>query len=313
MSYFKQLQITDQMGNLADITSYGELNTVKSVRLAGGVFNDGTINPNFYTVTNINGGTTTVANATATLATNTTANGTTRLYTTQIARFIGGTQNRFYGRIFLGDTGTTNNTRRWGVMSAGATDGIYFKLSGSTLSVCTLKGNVESSTVITPSITLTNLNLFEIEYNSGIIYFIINGVLELTLTLTVTATNTEQFYSFIDNTNSGGSTSNVTISTVHLSVYRLGELKTQPIAGRITTAATTVFKYGPGLLHRITLNNPTGTLITIYDNTTGSGNAIAIINTPAQANPVTLEYDVEFSNGLTVVSTGTWDATIVFE
>ncbi len=313
MSYWKQIQVVDQTGNLTEVTPYGEVHSVEPVRIAGGVFNDNTLNANFFTATNTNGGTSTVTNTLLSLATNTTANGATQVYTAQIARFVGGSSNRFYGRILTGDTGTANNTRRWGLMAPGGTDGVYFKLSGTTLSVNTRKGGTESSVTITPSITLTNLNLYEIDYNSGTIYFIIDGTVVYTLNALVTYTNNIQFTAFIDNTNAAGSTTNVTISAVNLSVYRLGSLITQPIYGRITTAATTTFKLGPGLLHRITLNNPTGTLITIYDNTAGSGTTIAVINTPAQANPVTLEYGTQFSNGLTVVSTGTWDATIIFE
>lgn len=313
MSYWKQQEIIDTTGNLTEVTPYGEIHTVEPVRVAGGVFNDSSVDPSFFTVTNTNGGTTSVTNTIATLATNTTANGATQIYTSQIARMIGGSSNRFYGRIFTGDSGTANNVRRWGMMSSSATDGIYFKLAGTSLSVNTMEGGVETSVTISPSITLTNLNLYEIDYNSGTVYFVINGLVVYTLTALTPYVNNLQLACFIDNTNSASLATNITISALNLSAYRLGRLSTQPIAGRITSAATTTFKQGPGILHRITLNNPSGTLITVYDSLTGSGSTIAVINTPVQANPVTLEYGVEFSNGMTVVSTGTWDATIVFE
>lgn len=83
--------------------------------------------------------------------------------------------------------------------------------------------------------------------------------------------------------------------------------------GHITTAATTTFKSGAGILWRLVLGEAAGTLITIYDNTAGSGTVISVINTPAQANCVTLWYGLQFTTGLTVVSTGTWDATIVYQ
>ncbi len=312
MTFIPQVTLKDATGNLADVSPYGELHTITPIRIAGAVFNGTVADPYFFTITNTSGGTTTQANGLATLSTNTTANGATQIYTAQVARFVGGTSNRFYGRIVLGDLGTLNNTRRWGLMSSGATDGIYFKLSGTSFSAVTRKGGVETSVTLTAP-TLTNLNLYEIEYNSGNIYFIINSVVVYILDATSTFSNTLQFFGFIDNTNAAGSTTNVTVQTANLSVYRLGEFETQPVQAHITTANTYNLKYGPGILHKVTLNTPTGTLITLYDSTTGSGTVLAAINTPAQANPVTLTYDFQFSNGLTVVTTGTWDANVIFQ
>ncbi len=316
MSYWKQAQIIDPSGDLAEVTPYGELHTIEPVRISGGVFNDSALDPSFFSHTDTNGGTTTVTNAVSTLATNTTANGAERLQTAQAARFIGGTSNRFYGRIYTGDAGTLNNVRRWGFLDPGATNGIYFKLNGTaTLVGATLNGSTEITYVLTlpAGFLLTGLHLYEIDYNSGSVYFAIDGVVAYTLSATAPYIGNLQLYAFIDNTNSGGSTTNVTISCLDLAGYRLGKISTQPIYGRITTAATMTFKQGPGLLHTLTLNNPGGTIITIYDSLTGSGTVLAVINTPAQANPVTLSYGFQFSTGLTVVSTGTWDATIVFE
>ena len=75
-----------------------------------------------------------------------------------------------------------------------------------------------------------------------------------------------------------------------------------------TAAATTTIKTGQGILHAITINNPgTGTAgsITIYDSTTGSGTVIAI---PTGGVYGTLKYDVNFSNGLTIVTVA-WGTT----
>lgn len=313
MSYFKNIQITDPNSDIAWVSPYGELHTVIPIRLAGGVFTGSSQNPAFFTPATANGGSVAQSNGQIVLATNITANGSASLTSAQIGRFVGGTSNRFYARIYLGDTGAANNVRRWGLLNFAGTDGAYFKLSNTTLSVCTLKGSVETATTITPAITLTNLNLFQIDYNSGLIIFIINSQIVAVQTPTAPYANTTQFACFTDNTNSAGSTTNCSLSCLHLTIYRLGQIETQAIAGRVTTAGTYNLKYGPGTLHKITLNNPTGTLITVYDSVTGSGTTIAAINTPAQADPVTLVYDVQFSNGLTIVSTGTWDATVIYQ
>jgi hypothetical protein len=120
---------------------------------------------------------------------------------------------------------------------------------------------------------------------------------------------------YSDNINSGGSVANVTLKIRVASISRLGLLQTSPTSRRVTTATTAVLKYGLGQLHRIVINDPTtGTLMTIYDNTAGSGTIIAIVNLGTKAvSPVSIEYNLPFNNGLTIVSTGTWDATIVYE
>ena len=61
------------------------------------------------------------------------------------------------------------------------------------------------------------------------------------------------------------------------------------------------------------LNDAGGTLGTIYDNTAGSGTVIGILDAPATSDPVSLEYGVDFYTGLTIVTTGNWDLTIVYE
>lgn len=73
----------------------------------------------------------------------------------------------------------------------------------------------------------------------------------------------------------------------------------------ITTATTTTIKSGAGVLHTVCVNS-LGTVAsstTIYDNTAGSGTKIATLNTLALLGCQT--YDVAFSTGLTVVTTGT--------
>lgn len=73
----------------------------------------------------------------------------------------------------------------------------------------------------------------------------------------------------------------------------------------ISTAATTTVKSGAGFLHSITVNalGTVASSATIYDNTAGSGTVIAIINTLNLSG--TFTYDIAFSTGLTIVTTGT--------
>jgi len=70
----------------------------------------------------------------------------------------------------------------------------------------------------------------------------------------------------------------------------------------INTLTTTVVKSAPGMLHTVTINSKGGTasIATIYDNTSGSGTVLAVIDVTAQL--VTLVYDIQFLTGLTIVT-----------
>lgn len=73
----------------------------------------------------------------------------------------------------------------------------------------------------------------------------------------------------------------------------------------INTAATTTVKASAGFLKSITINTP-GTVastITVYNNTAGSGAVIAVID--SINGRTTFTYNVRFSTGLTIVTTGT--------
>jgi len=81
----------------------------------------------------------------------------------------------------------------------------------------------------------------------------------------------------------------------------------------ISASGSNVCKYGAGTLHNINVNNPTNNNITIYDNTIASGSVIAIINPGNGTLPFVLPYNIPFSLGLTVVTDGTPDLTVIYE
>lgn len=81
----------------------------------------------------------------------------------------------------------------------------------------------------------------------------------------------------------------------------------------ITSATTTTVKSGAGFLHGITVNTAAaGGVITLYDNTAGSGTKIGTITFPATllANQLPLPYDIKFTTGLTIVTSASTDLTI---
>ncbi|MHB8544795.1 MAG: hypothetical protein ACYC9S_12475 [Leptospirales bacterium] len=71
----------------------------------------------------------------------------------------------------------------------------------------------------------------------------------------------------------------------------------------LAAAATTTIKTGSGLLHTINVTTAgiTAPVITVYDNTAGSGTVIATIDGTVVQSYL---FDVEFLTGLTVVIAG---------
>jgi hypothetical protein len=79
----------------------------------------------------------------------------------------------------------------------------------------------------------------------------------------------------------------------------------QPFSyNNITTATTTTVKSGSGTLHTVNINalGSVASTVAIFDNTAGSGTAIATVNSLAFLG--TLTFDVQFNTGLTLVTTG---------
>jgi hypothetical protein len=83
----------------------------------------------------------------------------------------------------------------------------------------------------------------------------------------------------------------------------------------ISSATTTTCKSGMGTLIRIVNNRKVANgVITVYDNTAGSGTVIATITNPATLldNAQVFEYGVGFDTGLTIVTTAADNLTVVW-
>lgn len=80
-----------------------------------------------------------------------------------------------------------------------------------------------------------------------------------------------------------------------------------------TTATTTTVKSAPGALWRVVLNKPVASsTITIYDNTAASGTKIATITNTTDVKPYFLDFGLRFETGLTIVTSGADDVTVVY-
>jgi hypothetical protein len=74
----------------------------------------------------------------------------------------------------------------------------------------------------------------------------------------------------------------------------------------LSANGTTTIKSGAGMLVNVTINSKgsSSNSLTLYDNTSGSGTVIAVIDSTAQIQ--VLNYSVAFTTGLTaVVASGT--------
>ncbi len=95
-------------------------------------------------------------------------------------------------------------------------------------------------------------------------------------------------------------------------------LNNEPIYSynNMTTQTTATVKSGAGTLHGVIFNTPLANgVVTIYDNTAGSGTTIGTITFPATLLSDVQDslYDVSFGTGLTLVTSGaTQDITIAY-
>jgi|HubBroStandDraft_2_1064218.scaffolds.fasta_scaffold927978_2 hypothetical protein len=109
----------------------------------------------------------------------------------------------------------------------------------------------------------------------------------------------------------------VVIGLAALALFAISPARAQPAFvysfANITTDTTTSLKTGPGFLHNVCINTPAATgVVTLYDNTTGSGTKIGTITSYASV-PICYHYDVAFWTGLTVVTaTAAPDITVSF-
>jgi len=124
---------------------------------------------------------------------------------------------------------------------------------------------------------------------------------------------TQNFPVRFDNYNTGGGAASVSIYATHALISRLGTQYSGTRYTNITTATTTVLKLAAGVLHRIVIGNPAGT-VTVYDNTTNAAPVIFTFDLTGVASATVLDFDVDFNTGLTIVtSSASVNLTAIYE
>lgn len=322
MADFKATKIIDHYGNDAECTLFDQLKVAGQVRLAGGVFNDSVLDPNFYTATTAAGGTATVLNSVLTMSVDATSGSTVGVASVAKGRYLGASSNFYRGNVRLGTVGTVGNKRYWGAFNGTTSvdSGYYFLMDGGTFKVghkAIGASAVEvSSGAFNGDVAAfdpgTTCHTYEIYYTTNQVQFTVNGeLLHEFFQTTTPLTGDLHLRANAINANTGV-VGPVDLCMMAHTISRLGEPQSYPRIKHVSGAATSLCKTGPGSLHRIVIGTPKGTC-TIYDNTAGSGDVMSVIDLGSLAVPTHLEFGCDFTNGLTVVTTSTSDITIVYE
>jgi hypothetical protein len=272
----------------------------------GTVFNNSYYDTNFWTKTETNGGTVTF-DGDATLTTSTNTAGYASLRTVRKARFVPGSANVFKSSIRLTTDAVADNTRRFGAYDAN--NGVFFELDGTTFKVGYRKAT--SDTTISNGsfngdfgatiVFTTAIYKFEIEYGTNAIFWYINGTLLHKVGIsTASLCQTLELPITIETENTGSAVDNG-ILLFNTSIFRVGQLKTNPTSKWIDGANTGIqLKYGGGILHRVVVLDNQGT-ISIYDGTSAADTQLAFIDcTKVQGS---IDFDIPFSDGLFFVTT----------
>lgn len=322
MSFFSSIR--DAVSNrILAIDNFRNLKVANTKRILGSGFGATLDTTYLYTATTAGTGAYSGGNGEGTIATGATANSSYSIVSKGKLRYQSGRNNLFRAVVRFHDTGTANNVREFGVYSDSASQ-FVFRLSGTTFSCVVKRNSVETvvssgsfngnGTGASGTYTVdTNYHGFEILYaGSRIIFSIDNVAIHTFSSTTASIVGSLVGNLYIANTNSGGSTSNVSLSIQNWSGAHIGDAVNNPLFYNINaTAETRTLKAGGGTLQSISIGRTGGAscTLTLYDNTAGSGTIIGIWDVNATQSVGTHVMGIEgvnFYNGLTYVSSGTW-------
>lgn len=311
----------DEYGFDAENTPNGELRTVIPTLLVGRAFEGTVIDNNFWTTTVTDNGTVSQANAQIVLSTGTVANATTKLLSVRRARYVPGQAMVARFQLQVGDNGVVNNVRRWGVAWGASlptiTDGAYFELDNTTLSIVTMRGGTVTKVAsgsfnngLGAQYTLDNtIRTYEIYWNNKTVFFTVGGeVLHRVDATNTTWAATMQHHIYLENSNSGGLNTDHTLVCRIAGIRRLGQLLSQPSSKyQAGQTAGVVLKYGTGNLHGIAVSGVVvNSVITLYDNTAASGTILwSSGSMSANSTPFFIDFKgIPYFTGLTLAITG---------
>jgi hypothetical protein len=324
----------------AKVTPGQSLKVADQTHLVGEAYGDAALLTSKYIIALANGGTQDASvPGQLEMKTNTTANGSVKIQTKDVARFIPANYNTTHHAVTIPEfPRATNNIRRWGAFNeadGNPVNGNFFQIENGTWSVgYAINGTITlinqaswtGNGAATFNSTSQNAQVFEIEYNAGSIRYTVNGrtVHRVGLLATPYAADIH-FPSSMVNENTGGSTTNVDLFLRAGAIYTLG--KGVGIARPIFISGTTtgqVIKTSPGKFERLVFSR---------DGTVGGTSTVELfddnVTPPAAANQIgrvdltgdgtnEIEFDLNFNNGLVVIistsgGAATLGTTITFD
>jgi len=305
----------DDNGSVQYLTPFGETLAVPIYHLTGAVFNGSVLDTTAWTAVTGTGGIVTPTNGTLELTTGTTANNAVSLQSNFTGRFVSGAPHQFRCALRLGDAGTINNIRRWGCFST--TDGVFFELNGTTFNLCVIKNSVITriangsfNGTIGNAISVDTIgHFYQLVFTPANVLFLYdNELLHKQSFLQTAWTSTLDLPVRLENTNSGGLATSLSMFSTVATLLREGIPDSQPISiFQSGITAGIVCKIGSGNVRKMTVSAVTNNaVITLYDNTAASGRILYTTGAlGAQTNPFPVDLDRgPFNIGLTLVISG---------
>ena len=306
----------------------GTFQVVEMVRLVGGNHDGITMDTIRWTSgTAFDGGVLYQGTGFAQVVPGTSSNGSAFLMTTTNARYITPFPNVGIFVIRTSDEGVAGNVRRWGVTDGEVNNYLGFELSGTDRSIV-IQGS-GSTLVRIPQPTGTShpssdrAHRYEIHWMRERAVFYIDDIIVLDYQPTGTLNTILTAMTLRARARATNGPTPVASGTGYLEVHeasisRFGTFRAQPYWAYFPSGSNSMLlKKGPGTLYRVTVNDAgaaQGAYINLYDSLSGSGPLIAQINAAKIPNPITLEYELEVSNGLYAVSlSGSPNFTVIFD
>lgn len=275
-----------------------------------------------WTTVVVGTGTGAIANTRLELKTGVTANSAVKITSTIVGRAYSGISQQYRAGVQLLNAGDINCVKRWGAFND--SDGFFWELDGTSLFAVSRRLGVDTRTISTSWTSLPTFVLalggsnttFSITFFGNTAFFIIGGDVAHRMSGTVgglSRTGTLNLPIRQEIFNKNGAAVDNTLIITGTSLYRFGPDQVSPRYKNIVGAATTVVKNDSGRLHRVIVSDGSGAnTCTIFDNTAGSGSGVATINVNKLHGSI--EFDLDLSIGLTVVTTGVdTNVTVIFD
>jgi len=299
-----ECHITDGNDRHTWISRQNELFTTPVYRMVGTSFNTD-YDTSFWLTGGTDGGAVSF-NGAAALITSTDAAGYAKIDSVRKCRYVTGSSNIFRGYSHLSTDPVEGCTRRFGAYNDD--NGFFMQLSGLTFSVGYRKATVDTlietgsfNGVLGSNVSVVGQQnyAFFIEMDTnGARYYINSELLHsvpvpyLPLTQTLTLPIRAEVWN-------EGSTANNGLTLLATSLFRVGELHTNPTWKYFEGAQSEVCKYNAGTLHAIIVQDSSGSM-EIWDGTDDTGVQIADIDLATG----TLTFDLPYNNGLYIETTG---------